>query len=204
MPTRPDLSPHTATLLHLTRSDPDPRVRHRADALVLVADGLTLSATAALLHTSACRVRAWRDRFLAEGRDGLADRPRRGRPGKLDEAADQLLAEVLTRSPLDEGYPVTTGIVADLTDALARRGWLVSTATVHRALHRLGYRYRRPKHDLTHRQDPEAVASARHALAELQKRGLLPRPASGSSLSMSANSTPIPTWQRSGSPAGSP
>lgn len=202
--TRPDLAPHTATLVTLTRTDPDPRVRHRADALVLVADGLTLTAAAALVHTSDSRVRAWRDRFLAEGRDGLADRPRRGRPGKLDAAADQTLGDLLTRSPLDAGYPVTTWIVADLTDALARRGWPVSTATVHRALHRLGYRYRRPKHDLTHRQDPEAVASARHALAELQKRGLLPRPGSASSTSMSANSPPIPTWRRSGSPVGSP
>ncbi len=200
----PDLAPHTATLVTLTRTDPDPRVRHRADALVLVADGLTLTAAAVLLHTSACRIRAWRDRFLVEGRDGLADRPRPGRPSKLDGAADQTLAGLLTRSPLDEGYPVTTWIVADLTDALGQRGWPVSTATVHRALHRLGYRYRRPKHDLTHRQDPEAVASARHALAELQKRGLLPRPASGSFTSMSVSSTPIPTWRRSGSPVESP
>ena len=38
---RPNLAPHSATL---TRMDPDPRVRHRADALVLVADGLTLTA----------------------------------------------------------------------------------------------------------------------------------------------------------------
>ena len=202
--TRPDLAPHTATLVPLTRTDPDPRVRHRADARVLVADGLTLTAAAALVQTSDSRVRAWRDRFLAEGRDGRADRPRRGRPGKLDAAADQTLGDLLTRSPLDEGYPVTTWIVADLTDALARRGWPVSTATVHRALHRLGYRYRRPKHDLPHRQDPEAVASARHALAELQKRGLLPRPGSASCTSMRANSTPIPTWRRSGSPVGSP
>lgn len=200
--TRPDLAPHAATLVQLTRTAPDPRVRHRADALVLVADGVTLTATAALLPTSDSRVRAWRDRSLAEGRDGLADRPRPGWPGKLDAAADQTLADRLTRSPLDEGYPVTTWIVADLTDALARRGWPVSTATVHRALRRLGYRSRRPRHDLTHQQDPEAVASARHALAELQKRGLLPMPASGSSTSMNANSTPIPTWRRSGTRVG--
>ena len=197
----PDLALHAPSLVQLTRTDPDPRVRHRADALVLVADGLTLTATAQLLHTSPCRIRAWRDRFLAEGRDGLADRPRQGRPSKLDEAADRTLAELLTRSPLDEGYPVTTWIVADLTDALGRRGWPMSPATVHRALHRLGYRYRRPKHDLAHRRDPEAVAAARHALAELQKRGLLPMPASDSSTSMRASCTPIPTWRRFGNGA---
>jgi hypothetical protein len=31
----------------------------------------------------------------------------------------------------------------------------------HRVLHAMGYRYRRPRHDLTHRQDAEAVASTK-------------------------------------------
>jgi len=85
---------------------------------------------------------------------------------------------------------------------------------VYRALRAMGYRYRRPRHDLRHRQDAEAVASAGHALAELQKRGLLPAPnpdtapgtppASGSSTWTSATSIPTPTWRRSGSAAGSP
>lgn len=128
---RPDLAPHATTRVQLTRTDPGPRVRHRADALVLVADGLTLTAAAQLLHTSACRVRARRARLLVEGRDGLADRPRRGRPTKLDGEAGEVLSHLLTRSPLDEGYPVTTWIVTDRTDALGRRGWQVSSATVY-------------------------------------------------------------------------
>ena len=33
------------------------------------------------------------------------------------------------------------------------------TATIHRAVQRLGYRYRRPRHYLRHRQDLEAVAA---------------------------------------------
>lgn len=199
----PDLTPHARTLLHLTRSDPDPRVRHRADALVLVADGMTLSAVARVVHTSPGRLRAWRDRFLAEGRNGLADRPRLGRPRKLDVHADALLEQSLARSPLEAGYPVATWTVADLTDLLQRRGWSVSRHTVSRALRRLGYRYRRPRHDLTHRQDAEAVVSAKHALAELQERGLLPRLDSAWSTWMSATSIPIPTWQRSGSDGAS-
>ena len=93
--------------------------------------------------------------------------------------------------------------MADLTDLLARRGWAVSRATVSRTLHALGYRYRRPRHDLTHRQDAEAVAAAKHVLRELQKRGHLPGLDSGLSTWMSATCTPIPTWQRSGSGAAS-
>jgi len=125
-----ELAPHRATLLQLTRTDSDPRVRPRADALVLVADGQSLSSAARAVHPSAGRVRAWRDRFLAEGRAGLADRPRRGRSPKLDAAAHALLGQALSRSPLEDGYPVTIWTVADLTDLLGRPGWVVSSATV--------------------------------------------------------------------------
>jgi len=193
-----DLAPHRPALLRLTRTDPDPRVRHRAGGLLLLADGVPIGRAARAFGTSEGRLRAWRARFLGEGRAGLADRPRRGRPPKLGAAARALLERALGRSPLEDGYPVGAWTVADLTDLLGRRGWAVSPAAVYRTLRALGYRYRRPRHGLAHRQDAEAVASAKHALAELQKRGLLPGPASASSTWTSATCTPTPTWRRSG------
>jgi len=199
-----DLTPHADALRRLTRTDPDPRVRHRADALLVLAHGRSVEAAAQAMGCCTKRIRVWRRRFLAEGRVGLADRPRRGRPPKLDGAATALLEAALTSSPLEHGYPVTIWTVADLTDLLARRGWGVSRATVSRALQRMGYRYRRPRHDLTHRQDAAAVASAKHVLRELQKRGHLPALDFGLSTWMNAICIPIPTWRRSGSDADSP
>lgn len=196
-----ELTPHRAALRHLTRTDPDPRVRHRADALLLVASGLPLSQAATQIGCSRNSVRTWAERFLVEGRDGLVDRRRVGRPHKLDAAACEIIETALAASPLDYDYPVTIWTVADLHDLLARHGYGVSVATVYRTLDRLGYRYRRPRHDLTHRQDADAVASAKHVVAELQKRGLLPDLDSDLSTWMSATSTPTPTWQRSGSAA---
>jgi transposase len=61
------------------------------------------------------------------------------RPRKLDATAQALLETALTASPLDYDYPVTTWTVADLTDLLGRQGYQISTATVYRTLHRLGY-----------------------------------------------------------------
>ena len=78
-----ELAEQRETLRHLVRTDPDPRVRHRAHALVLVADGQTVAAVARVFGTAGHRVRAWRERFVAEGREGLVDRRRRGRPPKL-------------------------------------------------------------------------------------------------------------------------
>jgi transposase len=194
-----DLTGQVAELHRLTRTDPDPRVRHRADALLLLAHGRSVDEAA---HDMGCCTKRIR-RFLAEGRQGLADRPRQGRPLKLDAQAQAALESALAASPLDYGYPVTTWTVADLADLLAQRGWTVSRATVSRRLAAMGYRYRRPRHDLTHRQDGEAVASAKHVLRELQKRGRLPGLAFGLSTWMNAICTPTPTWRRSGSGAAS-
>jgi hypothetical protein len=74
----------------------------------------------------------------------------------------------------------------------------VSLDTVQRVVQALGYRYRRPRHDLTHRQDRQAVAAAAQVLAWLEKKALLSPSDSIWSLWMSVKSTPIPAWQRFG------
>lgn len=42
-----------AHLRHLTKTDPDPRVRRRAQAVLLAAEGHSQTSAARLLHTSA-------------------------------------------------------------------------------------------------------------------------------------------------------
>lgn len=197
-----DLAGHAAERRRVTRTDPDPRVRHRADALLLLAGGRSMEEVAQGMGRGAKRIRVWRRRFLAEGRTGLADRPRTGRPPALDAAAAALLERALTDPPLEHGYPVTIWTVADPTDLLGQRGWTVGRATVSRRPPALGYRSRRPRHDPTHRRDAEAVASAKHVLADLRKRGHLPGRASGLSTWTNAICTPTPTWQRAGSGGG--
>jgi transposase len=167
-------------LRQLTRTDPDPRVRGRAHALLLLTLDHSVVAVARLFATAPHRVRVWRSRFLAGGRQGLADEPRTGRPPKLDPAALAFLREVLA----------------------ARLGIRVCTATVHRAVHRLAYHYRRPRHDLTHRQDAEAVAAAQEVLAWLRKKAVTPPANCGWSTSTSARFTVIPAWQESGNGVG--
>ena len=195
-----DLCAQQAVLRHLSRTDPDPRIRRRAHALLLLSDGHSVSAVARLFATAPHRVRAWRARFLASGRHGLADQPRPGRPPKLDAAALAFLREALEASPQTYDVPVTIWSIRDLREVLAHRlGVRVCTATVHRAVQRLGYRYRRPRHDLTHRQDQEAVAAAEDVLSWLRKKAVTP-PANGVwSTSTSARFTVIPAWQKCGS-----
>jgi transposase len=161
-----------ADLWHLTKTDPDPRVRRRAQALLLVEEGHSQASAAQLLHTSAYRVHVWQDRFAAQGRAGLVDRPRGGRPAKLSGEDQTFLQTALEQGPQAYGFPVTIWSIRDLQALLKQeRGVEVSVYTVHRVVHELGFRYRRPRRDLRHRQDAAAVAAAHRVLQWLQKNG---------------------------------
>ncbi len=185
-------------LLRLTKTDPCPQVRHRAHLLLAVLAQGSLAAAARATGVSAAAIGRWRDRFLAAGRAGLRDRARRGRPGRVDAAADQLIDEALATSPMDYGYPVALWGLVDLADLLARQRQIqVGTEALSRHLKKRGYVYRRPRHDLRERQNEDAIASARHTLEKLQKKGLI-APDTACSIWMNAISTPIPSWQRCG------
>ena len=147
----------------------------------------------------------WQERFAAEGRVGLVDRRRGGRPHALSDADRAFLAEALERGPQAYDLPMTIWSIRDLQALLAReRSVVVSVYTVHRAVQALGFRSRRPRHDLTHRQDQEAVAAAKHVLDWLQKKQLLSPEDSIWSTWTNAKSTPTRTWQRSGGARGTP
>jgi transposase len=194
---------HVEQLRHLTKTDPDPRVRRRAHGVLLVEQGQSLAQVARFFGTAPHRVRAWQERFLTAGRAGLADQARGGRPPKLNEAALAFVHEALDRGPQAYGFPVTTWTLCDLQTLLLReRQVQVSVATLYRVVHTLGYRYRRPRHDLTHRQNAEAVAGAKRLLEWLQKKQLLSPDDSiwsiSWSISTNVKSMPIRTWRKSG------
>lgn len=186
-------------LHQLTKADPDPRVRRRAHGALLVEQGQSLAQVARFLGTAPHRVRAWRERLLSAGRAGLADQARGGRPPKLEEAARAFLSEALDRGPQAYCFPVTVWTLDDLRTLLLReRAVPVSRATLYRVVQTLGYRYRRPRHDLTHRQHAEAVATARRLLEWVQKNPVLRPDDSIWSLSTNVKSMPMRTWRRSG------
>ena len=193
----PSLQERADELRRLAKSDPDPRVRRRAQAVFMLAQGEPVLGVARWFRTAPHRVRAWRGWFLEGGRDRLADGRRTGRPPKLGPAELALLDEALERGPQAYGWPVTVWSIRDLCEFLwQQRHVRVSVYTVHRAVQGLGYRYRRPRHDLRHRQDRDAVASVKEVLTWLGKA-----PAPGSSIwstSTSARSIATPGWRRSG------
>ena len=58
----------------------------RADIILRLSRGATISAVAEGLDISTPTVRRWRARFLAQRIDGLADTPRCGTPSRLSDS----------------------------------------------------------------------------------------------------------------------
>src|SRR5258708_22592713 len=155
----------------MRRGERDVRVGGGEEGLVVGGEGQTQASVARLFHTSAYRVHVWQERFVSAGREGLADRSRGGRPPKLTADDRAFVEAALDRGPQAYGLPVTVWTLRDLQALLQReRGIAVSVVTVHRVVHALGFVSRRPRHDLTHRQDRAAVAAAQQVLERLQKK----------------------------------
>jgi transposase len=67
--------------------------RERAEIVLAVAAGASISGAARAVGVSRPTAVKWRDRFAADGLDGLADLPRNGRPTIVDDA--QIIAATL-------------------------------------------------------------------------------------------------------------
>lgn len=135
------------------------RVREwrRLQAVRLLADGREAPEVAAVLGCRASSVYYWADDWRAAGLAGLAEGPHAGRPRRLDAAAEAMLEQVLAADPQAAGYAATDWTVPLLRTEVTRRGYALSERTLRRSLHRLGYRWKRPKYVLG-RPDPAYAA----------------------------------------------
>jgi transposase len=131
------------------------RVRHwrRYRALRLLADGRSPAAVAAAVGRGERSVWNWLAAWRREGLAGLVEPPRPGRARALDARAEALLEGLLGSDPQARGHHATGWTVPLLRAELAGAGYAVGPRTVRRALHRLGWRWKRPKYVLG-RPDP--------------------------------------------------
>lgn len=141
------------------------RVSRRAQAVLWWLDGQAPGAIARRLGVARQSVVAWCGRFAAGGAAALRDRPRPGRPPRLDGAGQAHLRRLLEQSDV----PGTTGpggwTTPKLAGRLAAAGWAVSARTVRRWLGRLEATWRRGQ--LAAKGDPARAAATRALAAGL-------------------------------------
>ncbi len=134
------------------------RVAERAHMVLLSDRGYSVPVIAVISACGCDVVRTWLHRYAQHGVAGLDDQPRSGRPPK-DREAGPIVDAQASQSPLCSGHVQTCWSVGRLTAFLAGRFHLVlSRASVRRALHRMGWRWARPRLAPARKSDPEAAA----------------------------------------------
>lgn len=133
------------------------RVALRAQLIQQSACGYSVPELVQMHQTSDVTIYKWLDRFDQEGPAGLYDRPRRGRPPKVDEATRQVIAETMAQPPTEAGYNFTYWTIPLLAQHLKESlGKVVCHETLRQHLHALNFRWRRPRWAVK-RHDPQTA-----------------------------------------------
>jgi len=152
------------------KQDKRPEVRQRAMGIRLLHEGKTPKEVAAFFSVSQPTVYGWRHRWDKAGVEGLANRPKSGRPVKASTDYLRALEEVVEQDPQELGYAFGIWTTERLRWHLkAKTGIELKKSRFRTLLKENGFVYRRPKHDLTNLQDAHARQAAEAWLTELKK-----------------------------------
>jgi transposase len=146
-------------------------VRQRCTVIRLLHLGHKADEVAEMYAVSKPTIYGWFARWKAGGIEGLAIKPRSGRPSKTDDTYRQKLEEVIDKEPKELGYDFAVWTIDRLRLHMEKEtGIRLSESRLRALIKRQGYRYRRPKYDLSHLQDKDAKARADEVLEGLKKR----------------------------------
>lgn len=136
-----------------------PSRRLRMHITLLASNGLSPTEIARVLFCSRTTVYAVVSRFLREGRAAFDDREPRGPRPLLEHAADERVQRLLEEdSPVEYGWLRSRWSCKLLSLQLFRERLAeASRETVRRALHRLEYRWRRPRPVPPEKDTPEQL-----------------------------------------------
>ena len=129
------------------------RTWKRYQAIRLLAQGQT---PAEVAEAVGCRVSSgynWVAAWKRRGNAGLHEDHHGGRLWVLDAAGQHELETLLVTDPHEQGEQATEWTVPLLLTPLSQAGYAVSEHTLRRTLHRLGWRWKRPRYELG-RPDP--------------------------------------------------
>ena len=153
------------------QQDKRAEVRQRATVIRLLHLGQKPATIAEQQMVSVPTVYNWHKLWREHGIEGLANKARPGRKPKATEEYCLKLEEVLSKEPSDYGYRFAIWTSARLRTHLEKEtGIDLSEGRFRALLKKKGYRYRRPKHDLSHLQDKAAKKKTEKLLKKMKKR----------------------------------
>ncbi len=146
----------------LYRTTRDVRLRTRVQIVLLAGEQrMTAPAIARIVREDDQTVRNWLKRYLAEGIEGLKDRPMPGAPPKITQEYKEQLLSAVRRRPRSLEQPYSMWTLQRLADYLAEQtGIRVSVETVRQVLKAAEIVMSRPQHKISS-PDPEYLVKKR-------------------------------------------
>jgi putative transposase len=134
-------------LIRKMKRERQPSRRLRMHIVLLYAEGRSPTEIGRVLFCSRTTVYAVVARFIREGQAAFNDRTRRGPKPLLGRTANEYVERLVEEeSPASHGWLRSRWSCKLLAvELFEKRGALVSRETVRRVLHRLGFRWRRPR-----------------------------------------------------------
>lgn len=162
---------HASRFIRLTREDREwleqqwkqaaaHSSRVRSHAILLSSQHYTMVDISRILCVSYETVEAWFDRWDQQGRDGLSDSERMGRPPKLTDEDRNVLREIVEKHPQEPSVM--------LEQIKQRTDKEISRTTLRRTLRAIGYRWQRMRRSLRKRRDSKAFQRAAEELREIE------------------------------------
>jgi len=156
-------------LRKLAKSESDARIARRMLAIANVLDGMSREEAAQSAGMDRQTLRDWVIRYNEHGLDGLADRPRDGRPPKLDAEEKGELMRMVLAGPNPEASGVSAFTREDLVRICKQRfAKSLHVTSMGRILRELGLSQQkgRPSHP---EKDPAAQAAFKKSPGAAQK-----------------------------------
>jgi transposase len=127
--------------------------------ILLSNEGLSPPQIAQRVRFSARTVRRQIDRYEAEGRAGLLNKPVPGRRSRVTDAYLAQLEQVVERHPRDLDLPFSNWTTANLAEYMAHQtGIAIGARQMENYLKAHRWRLRRPVLSVRHKQDQSQVA----------------------------------------------
>lgn len=166
-PNRPFTEAEISELQQLQRNCKHAKVVLKASILLRLSNGQSMAGIAAETGVRKSAIYEW----WARARDESMSMEQRllpgvhtGRPADLRDQVRALLTALMEEKPEDHGFPHQEWTTELLQTVLEQKGVSASFDTIRRALHGLGFRWKRPRFVLS-RRDP----NWKHAKGGLKK-----------------------------------
>jgi transposase len=142
----------------------------RVRAVRLSSKGWTIHHIAEALDVCRRSVRNWINWYEKDGLEGLKTSYSPGRPSKADQHYRDVLARTAETPPRQMGYPFSRWTLSRLATHMEKKtGVSLNPCHLSVVLKDLGFTYKRPRHDLSHRRDAKLYERKKSELQDLKK-----------------------------------